>query len=73
MQQAGNESSSRADSLAGCLFGFFFQDEDGGDTFLRNVGKFLLDYTMSHPRGHYKTTGGFRHYQRHSFNKLGHF
>jgi hypothetical protein len=29
---------------------FFFDPEDGGDMFLRNVGCISTDYTASHPR-----------------------
>jgi hypothetical protein len=28
----------------------FFEPEDGGDTFLRNVGYNSMDYTASYPR-----------------------
>jgi hypothetical protein len=33
-----------------CLHGLFYNSEDGGSTFLQNVCKLLLDYTLSHPR-----------------------
>jgi hypothetical protein len=32
------------------LLKFFFDPEDGGDVFLRNVGCISTDYTASHPR-----------------------
>jgi hypothetical protein len=35
--------------LAG-LLNLFFDPEDGGDTFLRNVGCNSTDYTASYPR-----------------------
>jgi hypothetical protein len=38
--------------IATCWFAeLFFNPEDGGDTFLRNVGYNLTDYTASFPRG----------------------
>jgi hypothetical protein len=37
-------------SLAGFLLGLFFDPEDGGDMFLRNVDSFSTDYTALHPR-----------------------
>jgi hypothetical protein len=36
--------------LASRLLGLLFDPDDGGDMFLRNVCKFLTDYTSSHPR-----------------------
>jgi hypothetical protein len=33
-----------------CSFQLFFDPEDGGDTFLRNVGYNSTDYTASYPR-----------------------
>jgi hypothetical protein len=36
--------------LAGSCWNFFFDPEDGGDMFLRNVGYISPDYTASHPR-----------------------
>jgi hypothetical protein len=32
--------------------GLAFNPEDGGNIFLRNTGKFLSEYTASHPRSH---------------------
>jgi hypothetical protein len=32
-----------------CLFSLFFGPEDGGSTFLRNIGKLLPDNKLSHP------------------------
>jgi hypothetical protein len=38
-------------SLSNCRFlGLLFEPEDGGRMFLRNVGKFLPDYAVSHLR-----------------------
>jgi hypothetical protein len=36
--------------LTGCLFGVLFGLEDGYSTFIRNVGKFLPEYSASHRR-----------------------
>jgi hypothetical protein len=44
LQPPAHAGSSLAD------FSFFFYPEDGGDTFLRNVGLYYI-YTTSHPRG----------------------
>jgi hypothetical protein len=35
---------------AGFLRGLFFDPEDGGDMFLRNVGSISMDYKASYPR-----------------------
>jgi hypothetical protein len=35
---------------AGFLLGLFFDPEDGGNTFLRNVGSFSMDYMELYPR-----------------------
>jgi hypothetical protein len=35
---------------AGSLLGLFFDTEDGGHIFLRNVGRFSTDYTGLYPR-----------------------
>jgi hypothetical protein len=32
------------------LLGLFFDPEDGGDIFLRNVGEISTDYTALYPR-----------------------
>jgi hypothetical protein len=37
--------------LANCLFDLLFYPEDGGKTFLRNVGKYLFDHTVIYVRG----------------------
>jgi hypothetical protein len=36
-------------------FNLLFDPEDGGNTFLRNVDKYLLDYTASNPRRYYSS------------------
>jgi hypothetical protein len=36
--------------LADWLLGLLLDAEDGGSMFLRTVGKYLPDYTSSHPR-----------------------
>jgi hypothetical protein len=36
--------------LFGFLIGFFFDREDGGDLFFRNVGSLSTDYTALYPR-----------------------
>jgi hypothetical protein len=36
--------------LSGLAENFFFDPEDGGDMFLRNVGCISTDYKASHPR-----------------------
>jgi hypothetical protein len=41
----------------GCLLGLLLDSEDGDNTFLRNVGKLLLNYTASHD----STTHSDRH------------
>jgi hypothetical protein len=33
-----------------CLLGLLFSPEDGNSTFIRNNGKLLPDYTVSHPK-----------------------
>jgi hypothetical protein len=43
--KAGSKQSS-----AGFLLGLFFDPEDVGDMFLRNVGWLLTDYTALYPR-----------------------
>jgi hypothetical protein len=44
--------ASRARYLAhaGLLFGFFFDPENGGNMFLQNVGRLLMDYMALYPR-----------------------
>jgi hypothetical protein len=42
--------SKKLVSFNGFLFGSFFEPEDGGNTFLGNVGELLSDYTASYPR-----------------------
>jgi hypothetical protein len=37
-------------AFAGFLLDLFFDPEDGRSVLLRNVGKRLPDYTVSHPR-----------------------
>jgi hypothetical protein len=41
--------------LAGSCWNYFFDPEDGGDMFLRNVGCKSTDYTTSHPRRWYSS------------------
>jgi hypothetical protein len=41
--------------LAGYCWNYFFDREDGGDMFLRNVGCNSTDYTASHPRRWYSS------------------
>jgi hypothetical protein len=36
---------------AGFFLGLFFNPEDGGDTFLRNLDWLSADYTALYPRG----------------------
>jgi hypothetical protein len=45
--QRVSQASSR--KMPVCLFGLIFDPEDGGNTFLRNVDKFLPNYMASHP------------------------
>jgi hypothetical protein len=49
---AKQETGSSACSLLhnGFMFGTFFNTEDGGDVFLRNVSLFSKDYTALYPR-----------------------
>jgi hypothetical protein len=44
------EQASCDQITACCLFGLRFHNEGGGSTFLRNSGKPLPEYTVSHPR-----------------------
>jgi hypothetical protein len=39
--------------LARCFAELFYDPEDGGDTFLRNVGYHSTHYTASYPRRRY--------------------
>jgi hypothetical protein len=41
--------------LAGSCWNVFFDPEDGGDTFLRNVGCISTDYMASHPTRRYSS------------------
>jgi hypothetical protein len=43
------EAKAERKYLAGCLFLILFDPEDGGNRFLRKVGKLLLPDYMSHP------------------------
>jgi hypothetical protein len=52
--QRTNEGKNRPNSacyflLAGGLLSLFFNSEDGGSMFLRNIGRLVLDYMVSHP------------------------
>jgi hypothetical protein len=42
--------------LAGFLLGLFFDPEDGGNMFLRNVYLFSTDYTAFNPRTQHSLT-----------------
>lgn len=57
-QQAINYAPTRAGCLTGCLSGFF-EAKNGGYVLLRNIRKFLLDYTASHPRKQYSSLVNF--------------
>jgi hypothetical protein len=37
------------------LLGLFFDPEDGGEMFLRNVGRLSTDYTALYPRRYYSS------------------
>jgi hypothetical protein len=39
------------------LLGLLFDPEGGANTFLRNVGELLLDYTALHPTRQYSSNG----------------
>jgi hypothetical protein len=43
--------------LARCFAQLFYDPEDGGDTFLRNVGYHSTQYTASYPRRRYSSIG----------------
>jgi hypothetical protein len=45
-----SQASSKQSILTACFLGILSGPEDGGNTFLRNVGKLLPDYMASHPR-----------------------
>jgi hypothetical protein len=47
---AANREEQRLLILAECLFASLLDPEDRGDTFFRNVGGLLPDYTASYPR-----------------------
>jgi hypothetical protein len=49
----GNFGCVSEKARAVCLHGLLFDPEDGGNTFVRNVGKLLPDYITSHPRRQY--------------------
>jgi hypothetical protein len=50
MSQARNQDESGSKQLnTGFLFGLFFDPEDGGDMFLRNVGYLSKDYMALYP------------------------
>jgi hypothetical protein len=41
--------------LAACLLSLLFDPEKGGNMFLRNIRKYLIDYMMAHPRRQYSS------------------
>jgi hypothetical protein len=41
--------------LARCFAELFYDPEDGGDTFFRNVGNHSTHYTASYPRRRYSS------------------
>jgi hypothetical protein len=49
MCRARNQRKA-ASCCTGFLLGIFFDPEDGGDMFLRNVGWLSADYTTLYPR-----------------------
>jgi hypothetical protein len=49
------QRASRWHILAHWFAEQFFDPEDGGDTFLRNVGYKSTDYTASYPRRRYSS------------------
>jgi hypothetical protein len=42
-------------NMAAKVDGLFFDPEDGGAMFLRNVGCYTTDYTASYPRRRYSS------------------
>jgi hypothetical protein len=48
--QVTNTISARHLLPAGFFIGYFFDPEDEGDIYLRNVGCFATDYTGVYPR-----------------------
>jgi hypothetical protein len=47
--------SAQVHLLARCFAELFYDPEDGGDTFLRNVGYHSAHYTASYPRRKYSS------------------
>jgi hypothetical protein len=54
--KVGSKQSRRPTCFhAGILLCLFFDPEDGGDMFLRNVGRLSTDYTALYPRRKYSS------------------